>query len=152
MIPPEVSLHHVQAELQRAQPIIQVFGLDVDTSMLSEQDLRVRVTGESRTDGEPYVVEMRFDGYRLIPPFVEFVDPHTDEVGVRSAYPSCFHNHPCICARYNRKTYGEHSGLHKEWHFGDWASDPGTTEIAGMLSHIFASVNNYFGTYTGRKG
>ena len=152
MVPPEVSLYHVQAELQRAKPYVELFGLDVDTSMLSEKDLRIRVTGSSRTDEETYVVEMRFDGYRAIPPFVEFVHPETDEIGVRSAYPSCFHDHPCICARYNRKTYGQHSGVHREWQFGDWASDPGTTHIGGMLNHIFASINNHFGTYKGRKG
>ena len=67
MVPPEVSLYHVQAELQRAKPYVELFGLDVDTSMLSEKDLRIRVTGSSRTDEETYVVEMRFDGYRAIP-------------------------------------------------------------------------------------
>ncbi len=151
MVPPEVSLYHVQAELQRAKPYVELFGLDVDTSMLSEGDVRIRVTGLSRTDEEIYVVEMRFDGYRAIPPFVEFVHPETDEIGVRSAYPSCFHNHPCICVRYNRKTYSQHSGLHKKWQFGDWASNPGTEEIGGMLNHIFASINNHFDTYRGRR-
>ena len=151
MVPPEVSLHHVQAELQRAAAIVELFGLDVDTAMLTEADLRIRVTGKSRADDEVYVVEMRFDGYKAIPPFVEFLDPTTGVAGTRSSYPSCFHNHPCICVRFNRKTYGEHSGLHREWRFEDWASNSATEEISGMLSHIFASINNYFGTYTGRK-
>ncbi|WP_419167802.1 hypothetical protein [Candidatus Palauibacter sp.] len=140
-------MNHVRAELQRAEPFVKLFGLDVDTSMLTEGDLRIRVTGASRDDGERYVVEMLFDGYRAIPPFVEFVDPYTGEVGIRSAYPSCFHNHPCICAPYNRKTYGGHSEVHPEWQFGDWASNPGTEDIGGMLNHIFASINNHFGTY-----
>ena len=151
MVPPEVSLHHVQVELQRAGSIVELFGLDVDTSMLTEADLRIRVSGASRVDAEEYTVEMRFDGYRPIPPFVEFLDPETGEAGTRSAYPSCFNDHPCICVRFNRKTYGEHSGLHKKWQFGDWASNPATEEIGGMLGHIFASINNYFGTYKGRK-
>ncbi len=151
MAPPEVSLYHVQTELQRAEPFVELFGLDVDTSMLSEGDLRIRVTGSSRVDGEIYVVEMRFDGYRAIPPFVEFVHPVTGEIGVVTAYPSPFHSHPCICARYNRKTYGGHSGVHSEWQYGDWASDPGTTEIGGMLNHIFATINDHFNTYKGRK-
>ena len=152
MTPPEVSLHHVQAELQRAEPIIQVFGLDVDASMISEEDLRIRVTGISRTEKETYVVEMRFDGYRGIPPFVEFVHPETGELGVRAAYPSCFHQRLCICARYDRKTYKGHSGLHSDWQYGDWSSEPGTEEIGGMLNHIFASINNHFGNYRGRMG
>ena len=152
MTPAEVSLHHVQVELQRAGHIVELYGLDVDTSMLSQADLRIRVTGTSRTDGETYVVEMRFDGYRTIPPLVEFVHPDTGEVGVRSAYPSCFHNRLCICARYNRKTYPEHTGLHSDWHYGDWSSNPGTEDIGGMLNHIFASINNHFGGYRGRMG
>ena len=150
MVPPEVSVHYVQAELQRAEQIVEAFGLDVDTSMLTEADLRIRVSGASRVDDEEYVIEMRFDGYRAIPPFVEFLDPKTGDAGTRSAYPTCFHRHPCICARFNRKTYGGHSGLHTEWHLGDWASNPGTEDIGGMLNHIFASINNHFGTYKGR--
>ena len=150
MVPPEVSLHHVQVELQRAEPIVELFGLDVDSSMLSEADLRIRVTGASRVDDEEYTVEMSFDGYRVIPPFVEFLDPKTEEAGTRSAYPTGFHGHPCICARFNRKTYGGHSGLHKKWKFGDWASVRGTEDIGGMLNHIFASINDYLGTYKGR--
>ena len=152
MTPPEVSLHHVQAELQRAEPIIQVFGLGVDASMLSEDDLRIRVTGSSRVDNEIYIVEMRFDGYRGIPPLVEFVLPGTEELGSRAAYPSCFHRRLCICARYNRKTYKGHSALHSDWQYGDWSSEPGTEEIGGMLNHIFASINNHFGNYRGRMG
>lgn len=151
MVPAEVSLRHVQVELQRAKPIIELFGLDVDASMLTEADLSIRVTGASRVDEEEYVVEMNFDGYRAIPPFVEFLDPETGEAGTLSAYPTCFHKHPCICARFNRKTYREHSGLHKKWQFSGWASNPGTEDIGGMLNHIFASINNHFGTYKGRR-
>ena len=150
MVPPEVSLHHVQRELARAAPIVDCFRLEVDASMLSEDDLRIRVTGVSRVDEETYVLEMKFDGYRGIPPFVEFVDPKTDALGVRSAYPSCFHDHPCICARYNRKTYQGHSDLHTEWHYGDWSSEPTTEGIGGMLNHIFARISGQVGNYKGR--
>ena len=152
MTPPEVSLHHVRAELERAAPIIELFRLVVDASMLSEEDLRIRVTGVSRVDEETYVVEMNFDGYRAIPPFVEFVHPETGECGIKAAYPSGFHTHPCICARYNRKTYRDHSKLHARWQFGDWSSDPGTEHVGGMLNHIFATINGHFSTYQGRMG
>lgn len=150
MVPREVSLHHVQVELKEAQPIVKVFRLVMDTSMLSEDDLRIRVTGASRADGETYVVEMRFDGYRATPPFVEFVHPETGELGVRAAYPSCFHRHPCVCVRYNRKTYAAHTDLHTDWQYGDWSAEPGTERIGGMLNHLFANINNHFNTYTGR--
>lgn len=152
MVPPEVSLHHVQAELKQAEPIVKVFHLVMDTSMLSEDDLRIRVTGESRVDDETYVVEMRFDGYRAIPPLVEFVHPETGELGARAAYPSCFHDHPCVCARYNRKTYTAHTNLHSDWQYGDWSAEPGTERIGGMLNHIFANINNHFDSYKGRMG
>lgn len=151
MVPPEVSLHHIRTELEQAKPIVDCFRLQVDTSMLSQDDLRVRVTGASRVDSETYVVEMRFDGYRMIPPFVEFVDPSTGEPGARSAYPSCFHGHPCICSRYNRKTYQGHSGLHSDWHYGDWSSEPSTESIGGMLNHIFASINGHLDDYQGHQ-
>ena len=152
MVPTEVSLYHVQTELGRAALIVELFGLAVDTAMLSEEDLRIRVTGVSRVDQEAYVVEMRFDGYREIPPLVEFVHPETGELGVRAAYPSCFHDHPCICARYNRKTYRGHSNIHSRWQYGDWSSEPGTEQIGGMLNHIFASINDHFDSYKGRMG
>ena len=152
MVPREVSLHHVQAELEQAEPIVKVFRLVVDSSMLSEEDLRIRVTGGSRVDEEKYVLEMRFDGYRAIPPLVEFVHPETGELGVRPAYPSCFHRHPCICTRYNRKTYQEHANLHSDWPYGDWSSEPGTERVGGMLNHIFASINDHFDSYKGRMG
>ena len=152
MTPPEVSLHHVRAELEQAVPIIEVFRLVVDTSTLSEEDLRIRVTGVSRVDDETYVLEMNFDGYRAVPPFVEFVHPEMGESGTRMAYPTGFHPHPCICARYNRKTYRDHTKLHAEWQYGDWRSDPGTEHVGGMLNHIFATINDHFGTYRGRMG
>ncbi|MDE2654116.1 MAG: hypothetical protein OXI71_09925 [Gemmatimonadota bacterium] len=152
MVPAEVSLHHAQVELQRAASIVELFDLDVDASMLSESDLRIRVTGASCVDEEEYVVEMLFDGYRAIPPFVEFLDPDTGEAGTPAAYPSCFHTYPCICAVFNRKTYGQHSGLHKEWQYEDWTTNPATEDIGGILNHVYASINNHFGNYAGRQG
>ena len=120
--------------------------------MLSEVDLRIRVTGVSHVDKQTYVLEMNFDGYRAIPPYVDFVQPETGESGIRAAYPTGFNTQPCICARYNRKTYRNHSKLHPEWQYGDWRSDPGTEHIGGMLNHIFATINDHFGTYRGRMG
>ena len=59
---------------------------------------------------------------------------------------------PAFAHAITGKPYSQHSKIHPEWQFGDWASDPGTTDIGGMLNHIFASINNHFGTYKGRKG
>ena len=61
------------------------------------------------------MVEMNFDGYRAIPPFVEFLDPETGDAGTRSGIPHMLPQIiPASACVYNRKTYGEHSGLHKE--------------------------------------
>ncbi len=80
------------------------------------------------------------------------IDPKTGEAGTRHAYPNVFHNRPCICARFNRKTYPSHTGLHGEWKFGDWAEDGITDHLGGMISHIFASIDGRNRrTYTGRQ-
>ena len=56
MVPTEVSLYHVQTELETSGAlIVELFGLAVDTAMLSEEDLRIRVTGVSRVDQEMHM-------------------------------------------------------------------------------------------------
>lgn len=150
-VPPEVAHGYVVAELEQAQEVIQCLDLTLDTSMFGEANLRFRVSGKSRVDGEPYVVEFQCDGYRAIPPFVEFVDPRSGALGPKQAYPSCFHNHPCICARYNRKTYPDHSALHRKWSYGDWSSERETDHLGGMISHIWSHIHGYQGSYNGRQ-
>lgn len=150
-VPRDVSLTYVEKELEEAEVHIDGLGLQLDTSMLSEDDLRFRVSGESRADGEPYIVEFRCDDYRAIPAYVEMIDPESGEPGTEHAYPDCFHNRPCICARFNRKTYPEHTGLHGSWEYGDWATDGTTDHLGGMISHIWGHIHGHQGNYGGRQ-
>lgn len=147
----EVSFAHIEEELEEAEPQIRALGLDLDTSMLSEEDPRFRVSGTSRADGELYIVEFRCDDYREKPPFVEMVDPESGELGTKHAYPTCFHSEPCICARFNRKTYPEYSGLHSDWDLGEWADDADVERLSGMISHIFSQIHGYWDNYSGRQ-
>lgn len=146
-----VSLAHVEKELEQAEPHLEGLSLQLDTSMLSEDELRFRVSGESCVDGELYIVEFRCDDYREKPPFVEMIDPRSGEAGTSHAYADCFHSEPCICARFNRKTYPEHTDLHSDWEYGDWANDPETDHLGGMISHIWSHIHGYQGNYSGRQ-
>lgn len=72
-------------------------------------------------DGEPYLLEVRCDDYKELPPLFEFIDPISFELGTRRAYPqatdSFFHSNLVICAPFNRKAYASYSsaGPHSEW-------------------------------------
>lgn len=142
---PEISLDHVQRELVEAQPLIGAMGLELDSSMLNVKDLRFRISGRASKDDELYIAEFRCANYRELPPYVEMIDPDTGVPGTRHAYPKGFHGHPCICARFNRKTYREFSGVHKDWQFGDWAQERATDHLGGMIAHIFNSIEGRLG-------
>lgn len=138
---PEVSLAHIEKELKKARDLIEAMGLDLDTSMLSEEDLRFRVSGHA-TDDELYIVEFRCDHYRELPPYVEMIDPESGDVGVKRAYPKgVFHKESCICARFNRKSYADHSGIHSSWEYGNWKQNPEADHLGGMISHIFRAID-----------
>lgn len=148
---PQVSLAHVRRELSDAEGIITGLDLDLDTSRLTVDNLEFTIRGRSWVDDEPYVIEFRCDDYREMPPWVEMIDPDTREAGTPHAYADCFHKHPCICARYNRKTYGDHARLHRPWQYGDWGNDPQTNHLGGMISHIWSHIHGLQGNYTGRR-
>lgn len=150
-VPSAVSLAHVEAELTEAESFIEALGLTLDTSNLCQEDLRFRLSGESWADSEVYIAEFQCDDYREKPPLVEFVDPESGELGTRHAYPNCFHNRPCICARYNRKTYSGHTGLHADWKYGDWTGDGSTDRLGGMISHMWGYIHGHQGNYSGRQ-
>lgn len=61
----------------------------------------------------------RCDGYRALPPEWRFVQPGTDETGMRwypAAGPgSIFHGNALICAPWSRLAYSENGGPHSEW-------------------------------------
>jgi hypothetical protein len=122
-VSPEISRLYLRDEILLVDDLASTYrwkvAVDYDT-------LTVRV--EMRAfNGELYVVEVRCDNYKEIPPFFEFIDPDTGENGTRHAYPkgtdSFFHESgPCICAPFNRKAYKAFAldGPHEEWNPVDW--------------------------------
>lgn len=153
-VQPEVSLAYIRNELDKARPLVDKWGLDLDTSMLEKEDLRFRVSGRA-PDDELYIVEFRCDDYREIPPHVELIDPESEEAGVERAYPKgVFHGHPCICARFNRKSYADYAGIHSGWNYGDWTQESATDHLGGMISHVFRAIEGRMEgrSYQGRMG
>lgn len=90
------------------------------------ENLVVRVTMYAH-NSDRFILEIRCDNYKEVPPFFEFIDPDSGEKGTRHAYPkgsdSFFHDSgPCICAPFNQKAYKSvvGTGPHGDWHLGDW--------------------------------
>src|ERR1043165_2907383 len=73
--------------------------------------------------GDLFILDVDCTDYREQPALIEFIDPFTGAEGTKGAYPrttdSLFHDHPCICAPFNRKAY---KSVHTDWKFGDWAT------------------------------
>jgi hypothetical protein len=115
--------------------------------------------------GDLFIIEIRCDDYKEIPPFFEFIDPETGQRGTRHAYPkatdSFFHNSgPCICAPFNRKAYKSvaPTGPHGDWNFGDWQSSTANnvqwvncSKLGDMLGAIYTRISRP-DLYRGRMG
>jgi hypothetical protein len=105
--------------------------------------------------GDLFIVEIRCDDYKEMPPFFEFIDPDTGQRGTRHAYPkandSFFHDSgPCICAPFNRKAYKSvvQSGPHEDWKLGDWQTSNANgvqwgnySKLGDMLGLIYTRVS-----------
>lgn len=121
-VPLSASLDVLRTELAPLLSYATALGLTVDCSPL-EADMPILYVTFTNRRGEPATAELDFAGYPEAPPFVEFVDRVTGLRGIPSLYPNCFHPSLCVCAKYNRKAYIGHSGLHAEWRLKDW-QDP----------------------------
>lgn len=122
-VSPEISGLYLRDEILLLEDLASTYrwkvAVDYDT-------LTVKV--EMRAfNGDLYIVEVRCDNYKEIPPLFEFIDPDTGVSGTRHAYPkgtdSFFHGSgPCICAPFNRKAYKAFApdGPHEEWNPVDW--------------------------------
>ena len=85
--------------------------------------LSVRAVYTAR-DSERFILQGTFDDYKAKPPFLEFEDPDTGQLGTMHAYPkghdSFFHTAgPCICAPFSRKAYRQ---VHTTWRYEDWTT------------------------------
>jgi hypothetical protein len=98
--------------------------------------------------GDPFVLEIRCDNYKEIPPLIEFIDPDSGERGSRRAYPqavgSFFHTSgPCICAPFNRKAYQAFvpGAPHGDWSPADWM----TSTANGVTWSNFSKLGDMLG-------
>ncbi len=115
--------------------------------------LIVSVKMKSLIDEEVYIVEARCDGYKLLPPYFEFIHPSLEERGTKRCYPKgsgYFHKAPCICVQWNRKAYKSEGGPHGDWSINDWMkARPGTCTLGDMF-HLIQKEINKRGQYNGR--
>src|SRR5579863_7490145 len=95
----EITRQHLREELALVKEVATVHKWGVIPNF---RDLIVLVTMYAHT-GDQFIMEIRCDDYKEVPPFFEFIDPETGERGTRNAYPrttdSFFHESGlCICA------------------------------------------------------
>lgn len=150
-VPAAVSFDAITTELADAVGFAASAGLPVDTSGLSEQDLRFFVTFYNRARQEFYA-EFDCRDYPLYPPTIEFTDATHAVRGHQSLYPNVFHSTPCICMRYNRKAYAERGGPHHDWRMIDWhLATPGGGPIE-TLAMMISDMHSKILDATGRMG
>lgn len=119
------------------------------------EHLIVLVTMYAHT-GDLFIIEVRCDDYKEMPPLFEFIDPDTGERGTKNAYPkttdSFFHTSGlCICAPFNRKAYKSvvETGPHGEWKTGDWQTSTASnvqwanfSKLGDMLGLIYKRISS----------
>jgi hypothetical protein len=142
-VPTAVSLEAIHQDLVDAAQFAASAGLVMDTSTLSEDNLRFYTTFENRS-GEKFYAEFNCLNFPLHPPTIEFTDVARQARGMKHLYPNVFHGMPCVCMRYNRKAYGELGGPHGEWRVVDWhlPTDGGgpITTLAMIISDMHTKI------------
>lgn len=118
-------------------------------------NLRLRLEGPSTAPSaaavseEEYLIEGRFDQYRVLPPIWKFLDPRTGQDIGPAAYPQPLGNsvvHPAglICAHWSRLAYAQHGGPHGNWGGPEsWQTRVEGTEaltISDMLARLIWEV------------
>ena len=142
MVPPEVS----RALLEKELPAIEAWAARQGWSVKIDLDaLRIEARCRHPQDHLPLLLVGAFDGYAVIPPAWDFINPYTGERHGQ-AFPSAgdgsiFHTNLVICAPWNKLAYVTHGGPHGDWgELTNWQADrPGSTRattIADMLSQV----------------
>jgi len=122
-VEPDITRQHLREELA----LVRGLAASRKWGVIPNFDqLIVLVTMYAHT-GDLFIIEVRCDNYKELPPLFEFIDSETGERGTRHAYPkstdSFFHDSgPCICAPFNRKAYKSiaETAPHADWKLGDW--------------------------------
>jgi len=121
-----------------------------EISKIDEEQQKFSVTMRSPVDDEVYIVQVKFDNYKQLPLYIEFIDPDTGKAGTKHAYPKSkghaggfFHGHPCICHPCSRKAYNP--GPHKDWNLTGWQQNSkvgSLTNIRAILLAIYGRISN----------
>lgn len=147
----DVTRAHVEVEISQLESWANLHGWELvwdSTALLLTARMR------SKVDGECYVIEMRLDDYRALPPLIEFVHPTLEERGTQRCYPGggrgYFHNNAVICAPWNRRAYAAHGGPHSDWAMASWATyRPNHNQIGDMLVLLQELIDDR-SSYSGR--
>jgi hypothetical protein len=150
-VAPDVTRAQVESELAELQPWVTLHGWELEWD---REALQFTVRMRSKVDAEAYVLELKLDSYRALPPFIEFLHPSLAERGTRRCYPGggrgYFHTHPVICAPWNRKAYAAHGGPHSDWAMANWATyRPNHSQLGDMLVLIQDLLDDR-SSYSGR--
>jgi hypothetical protein len=159
IVDPEISLNIIQDEIKNC--CSEAVSCGWLFSEIDRTNQSFTVTMISPIDQEKFILEVKFDNYKLWPLYLEFVHPLTGQKGVKQAYPknegsnhSFFHDNPCICHPCSRKAYKNYDGPHKEWvELAGWEKHPQTgslTNLQGILRAIYGRISRE-DLYKGRK-
>lgn len=144
-------LEQVKAELGAAAAYAAAAGLELDSSRLSEATPVLFVTFRNQKN-EPFVAEIDCRDYPMYPPTIEFLDSRQERRGTHDLYPNCFHQMPCVCARYNRKAYSQHGGPHGDWRLIDWQLPTGNGVAINSVAMIVSDLHSKIRETAGRLG
>lgn len=151
LVATDVTRAHVDAEISQLDPWAKLHGWGVTWD---SESLLLTVGMRSKVDEECYVIEMKLDDYRALPPLIELVHPTLNERGTRRCFPGggrgYFHSNPVVCAPWNRKAYAAHGGPHADWAMASWATyRPNHSQIGDMLVLLQELIDDR-SSYSGR--
>lgn len=160
-VDPQISLAIIKQEIEACQEDAIRYGWEFSPIAEKMQYFTVKI--KSPVDNEIYILEVKFDDYRQIPLYLEFIDPNTGEKGVKKAYPAsskihgaffvCSSNKPCICTPASRKAYKDYLGPHQDWtNIYGWEKHPDLGNLINLhaiLLAIYSRISNVE-VYSGR--
>ena len=77
----DITRHHIREELALAKPLAVTYKWGI---IPDYERLTLLVTQYAHT-GDLFIMEVRCDDYKEVPPFFEFIDPDTGAHGTRHA-------------------------------------------------------------------
>ena len=147
-----ISIKVVKSELEACSDYAKKCGWLI--SDIDESNLSFNVEMTSPIDGEVYILNVAFSDYPELPLILDFIDPTTNVLGSRKAFPNSddtfFHkrNPPFICSPCSRKAYRDFDGVkgpHGDWKMIGWSTNPktgGLVDIPNILRTIYTRISN----------